>query len=244
MSCQSEILPSSMTKYCKLVSKAYSDKSACLNYNPFLFSNDPIEPMIHGIDYSRFAATPAMVIGISVMRSVEITALIEAQKVGDASTSLVIIDNSNEVHQLWAALKTIFKNKTQKDFLIDMKRFFDDYGTRNLYRGSADENLTNFEELFKAYGYENIRLIIRKTVLIKQTWSNVNLFQSLRYIANSCGADIYAYPSNIVPLLYEQPLEQEKVMTGIEVLRPRLLISTDMIGGRPQNVYTFTCLCT
>lgn len=228
-----------LTTLCQVAASQFQDPSSQVSYSPFLFSNDPYDSMVNGIDYGRRPGASALVLGISVMRSVELATLIDAAKTGDEDTSLIIIDNSKEVHELWQALKTLFKNPDKQEFLVNLDRFFNDPRTRELYRGTPQLNTSQFEELFAKYPYEKIREIVLDATLIKNSWANVSMAQAFRNVADELDADIFAYPSNVVPFLYDQPEEQSKALTCLEILHPRLLVSTDMTNGRPTRVFDF-----
>ncbi len=232
-----------LMKSCQLLGKELSNPSSCISYPPFLFSNDPKTGMLHGINYKRDHDRPAMVVGISVMRSVQLTALLCNDDSID-STPLFIIDNSTEVVQLWEALKSIFvSNKTSETFLDDLDKFLKSPDPRitRLYRHyqESSDYLQDFKGVFKNYGYDKIRTIVGNTAVIANGWENRNTFETLHRVADMFDAQVYAYPSNVIAFLHDEPEKQAQIVENIHLLNPELLITTDMVRGRPTRVNSF-----
>jgi hypothetical protein len=242
----------------KLAMKQYSIKHLAdkklEEYPIFIVGNDPVIPTEelkpHCVQNSKIA-----LIATSGMRAVYL-----ACKLGSAkyTPKIILIDNSKTVNKFWYKLRELMldakEGATEESFLKQLPFFLKENET--LYRHLSDDyydadgrkegikyhnqNITSyFKELIKEFSYDYFRAVVLYSSLIKQSWTDPEIFIKIRNILQFNEiSKIFTYPSNISGEIYN-PKEIIQFFDNIASLKPLLTIHSDYSfrhQGRPENI--------
>jgi|GEM_PF-4845884 hypothetical protein len=231
-------------------------KTEMVSYSTFIVGNDPVMPK--ELDSFNVQNEKIAIVGTSGMRVVSL-----ACKLGNVqhTPKIFLVDNSREVHEFWQAMRNFMQDdsltKTEQDFIMNFPQFLEDY--RHLYRPLTDlayKDYNNgatylnqnpavfFSALFKKYGYEFVRAIIKHVSLIQQTWEDPLAFDKIKNILSYLGIrKVFVNPTNIwTGYTSSQTGKIAAFFKNISKLEPTLSIHTDLCNdhGIPENTYLFT----
>ena len=158
---------------------------------------------------------------------------------------VIIVDISKQVFRCWGMTKEYFKNNEEIDAIKFVDGFIaylehhDFHGlSMDVYDSKSNRVFREFLlRLINDYGFEYIKKMVDKTVIIKQSWGDFNTFNIIREVYDD--VDIYAYPSNIIHSISDTE-GQIGVALCIEALKPRLSVQTNLLHGEPTKVYLIT----
>lgn len=229
-------------------------QSSQTDHPTFAIGNDPNMPSLAQYHEPQ---SKICLIGTSGLRSVDM-----ACELGNVNQipKIIIVDNSKKVYAFWYAVRKFMEDNnltaTQNDFFINLQPFLKTI--KNLYRDLVNDTTLvtkiaygvtypeqdiekYFNELFKKFGYDYVRAVIKHVSLIQESWANLTFFYKLKNILKYHGIDkVYMYPSNIVPCMNRT--------TGINILAiikrvsPLLTIHTNYCDTHklPEQVYFFS----
>lgn len=205
-------------------------KSELQDYKVLITGNDPkMNCLPHHEKDEQIA-----LIGTSGMRSVEI-----ACELSGGTPKLIILDNSKQVVEFWREARKLIANcNSQSDFLNSLSFYIDI--TQCDRMGLKNDELKYLEQLFNKYGFDRLKHIISGATVIAQSWADKDVINKIKNIlALTEIQTVYAYPSNIVAYLYEdgEKANALQVLKNIQMLNPTLAIHTDLVFGRPENVF-------
>lgn len=219
-------------------------KNELKDYLTFVIGNDPKMPA----ELKKFHEPNEKIalIGASGLRVISL-----ACKLGNSKNlpKIFLIDNSNQVQKFWQAMRDFIGNDqkagNEKLFLNNLPHFLasNKHLYRNIKHDGYKKNCTKtvkylsqdinsyFKTLFKLYGYDYVRRIILHTSLIKQSWTNEDVFVKIKNILHHLDIKkIYMYPSNIFDAIDDEDL-QNKFLENIQSLNPQLCIHTYELGN-------------
>lgn len=228
-----------------------------VNYKAYVIGNDPI------IDVSKFAASqgPIAMVATSGMRSVQLACQLANKLDKKLIPKIFIIDNSDQVNKLWKNIKKFFSScKEEKEFekniasfLLKNKElyhdlekysFLEDFSEESKEVKYHDQNIAGFfKNLFANYGYDYVRAIILNATLIKQSWTDENVFKKLKNAFDFLKIkQVYTYVSNIAFCVDEmEPEKLDILLANIASIHPALSIHTNYCHQHHKPDKVFLC---
>jgi hypothetical protein len=208
------------------------DPSELEDYPAFLIGND--RPLNETELESFQMTSDFLLVGTSLFRSIDFACrLASTHKV---NPKVIIVDNSRQVIDTWAKLKSFFEKTTETDakkFLEDPDDGFlefifnelqDSTMNANLRKGTLVSSVPYFRQFFRVYSVEQVRSIILKAQVLRQDWGNDELFNDIKRLYPD--RPIVAYPSNIISCCKQS--DQCKVLKSISTLQPSLCIFSNL----------------
>lgn len=237
------------------------DEKSLTDYKGYPVGNDP-----EFGDLTKFKPKSGQVVlvGVGGMRSLGVACELGSSEV----PQIIIIDNSRCVIKFWEGIKEIAKSaQTADDFSKQLFKFLEQ--NKDLYTPGKDkrqdkfaivklpkppfvmiyptDNIeTYFENLFARYDFKYIIEMINKTILIKQSWTNLDAFVKLFKTLNKLKIpreNLFVYASNLVAYIANPSMlnkdEAKRVLIIINLLDPILAIHTnlDVEIGFPSKVF-------
>ena len=159
---------------------------------------------------------------------------------------IVIIDNSMLVCNFWRLIRHFAETYRDRDsFLINLPSLLSNNALLHNTSMSEFNQVMNvvqyFDKLFIKHGFALVRSMIMSTCVLAQSWGDRRTFVVLKNLfSQQPVSHIFMYPSNIVAYCYDSSATQDAVLQNIALVAPKLSVHTDLIQGRPENVYLIT----
>lgn len=215
------------------------------DYHLMPLGNDPDEIFTGSSSDKKLA-----LVATSGFRAIEVACLMSSDVT--KIPKIYLVDNSNNIHELWLRAKNAFFLMADESDLIVMLRsvvlsmpkyteLFSS-GRYSIKRPPKYLDIIGFfNNLVANYGFINVKKIVCNTVVIRGDWTDNCLFTRLNAIIREIGIlDICAYPSNIASCVRGEYL-QKLVIQSVKSLTPRAAIFTDLCSfhGRPLTAFTY-----
>lgn len=222
----------------------------------FMIGNDPKLP-----EETNNYLSPNEIIGFvgtSGLRLLSIASKLNSSKDRKEKVipQIIILDNSESVCLFWTEIKNFFyiiknKDEFQKHFALKLKDL-EQYAKQDVLKDINEktpyltQDVTKYlTDLFNAYGFDHIKEIITKAIIVCQSWTNSNVFVQLEKIFNLLEIKkICLYPSNIgIEVICNENSESVKntLLKNMMFLKPYLSIHSDYCRchRKPEKIFLF-----
>jgi len=205
------------------------------NYKAFLVGNDPV---IDNIERYAPVTGSIAVVGLSCARVIKIACEIACKQI--EVPKIFLVENSRQVISFWRSLKALaHKVGYAEEFAVELERFL--AKNPQLWRSIAnkfgkegkiypEQNLRGFfTELFNLHGFSRVMEIIKRAVVIKQSWTSEALFEKLNNMFLKLEIkNVVVYASNLVTYMKAVAgvAGAKQILKNISLLNPLLAIHT------------------